>query len=292
MAAAAVAVILAASVGPAFPAGAEDVPAAEAAARARAAAAGDDAALEDLRQVTAIDGRPVDLDPIASASGPELSARLTDLADALDRGGAASPSGDPAADRRVAAEVLDQDEYHEPDLPRPFRQPLRWLGDRMIGLWDGAVGVLSPVLGTRGAVYVLLAAIATGFVLLVARVVRRATRAGPPQRDARSALLVDPSQDPADLERRADAARAAGDHAGAVRLRYEAGLVRLVRDGRIRLRAETTPSDAARQVDLPSMDELTAAFEEIVYGDRPASEADDDAQRRGWREVHGARSRR
>ena len=104
--------------------------------------------------------------------------------------------------------------------------------------------------------------------------------------------LVDPEADPAVLDAAADAAEAAGDLAAAVRLRYEAGLVRLVRADRIELRPETTASGAAGQVDLPVMYELTADFEQVVYGGRAAVAADVDRARAGWADVVGARSRR
>ena len=54
----------------------------------------------------------------------------------------------------------------------------------------------------------------------------------------------------------------------------------------------TIPSDAAAQVDEPAMDDLTAAFEEIVYGGRTATEADDRASRQGWADLANTRSRR
>ncbi|MBX3314178.1 MAG: DUF4129 domain-containing protein [Actinobacteria bacterium] len=275
----------------AAPAVAEDVSAAEAAQRARAAAAGDALALDDLRRVTAIDGRPVDLDPVLTAPDRFRSARLTDLAEALDAGSSAGSTGDPGADSRLAGQVLDQDEYREPDLPRPFRRPLQWLGERIVAVWDAGVDLLSPVLGTRGAALALIALIGAGLVMLVLHLVGRATRTAAGGGAPGTGLLVDPSLDPARLEQRADDARRAGDHGAAVRLRYEAGLVRLVRAGRLRLRPETTPSDAAHQIDLPVMDALTEAFEEIVYGGRSATAVDDDAAVRGWREVLGTKVR-
>lgn len=267
---------------------ADEASRAEVAEWAEAAAGGDRQALEHLRDVTEIDGRPVDLDPMLGGDEAERSARLADLADALGAGEEPGSADGAAVDRTRAAEVLEQDEYHEPDLPRPFREPLQWLGDRITALWDGAVSLLSPVFGTRGAALVLVAAVGAALVALIIRLATRrsvaATRAG-----VEGHFLVDPSLDPDDLERRADEASRSGDHAAAVRLRYEAGLLRLLRSGRLELRAETTASDAARQVDDPAMDELTTSFEEIVYGGRPATPADDDAARDGWRRLLGRR---
>lgn len=296
-----VATACAASIALAGPAAAEELTSAQASERAQAAASGDEAALDDLREVTAIDGRPVDLDSILDGDERERAARLTDLAGALDEESEAGSTGSSGqttleagteADRRRAQEVLGQDEYREPDLPRPFRRPLQWLGDRLVAAWDFAVGVLSPVLGTRGAALVLAAGIGGALALLLVRLVQRSAKrspgAGAPEHGT---LLVDPSLDPADLERQADRAREAGDHAAAVRLRYDAGLVRLVRSGRLRLRAATTPAGAAEQIGMPAMDALTATFEEIVYGGRPASASDVDDAVAGWRVVLGAGDR-
>src|SRR5690606_27526810 len=97
--------------------------------------------------------------------------------------------------------------------------------------------------------------------------------------------LVDPSADPDRLEAGAARAEAEGDPAGAVRLRYEAGLLRLVRAGRLDLRPDTTAAGAAEQVDHPTMDHLTADFEEVVYGGRSATPDDVERSRSGWREV-------
>src|SRR5690606_22292786 len=104
--------------------------------------------------------------------------------------------------------------------------------------------------------------------------------------------LVDPLADPAALDREADAGEAAGDHALAGRRRYEAGLLRLARADRLTLRPDTTAGSAARQVGAPVMDALTADFEEVVYGGRPATPDDSSRARAGWVELLGAGVRR
>lgn len=291
------AVLVALTVLVATPAAAEEVTSAEAAERARAAVDGDVAPLDELRAVTAIDGRPVDLGPVLSTDGDERAERLGELAELWSAGGSGgSTEGDAAAsaaaDRTLAADVLDQDRFKEADLPRPFRRPLQWLGDRVKGLWDGAVDLLAPVLGTRGAALLLVAAMLAGLVAALAAIIRRRSKGSVERARGGGNWLVDPDLDPADLEAAADRASAAGDHGAAVRLRYEAGLLRLVDADRLVLRPETTAGSAARQVGDPTMDELTVAFEEIVYGERAATAADDDASRTGWRTLLASRSRR
>lgn len=289
---------------PSAPVAAEDVSPVDAVERARAAADGDPGAVEELRAVTSIDGQPVDLGPVFAGDADERADRIADLAElwaplAGGSGGSGAgdaPAGDPAdqaaADRAQAVEVLDQDRYKEADLPRPFRRPLQWLGDRIIGVWDRVVAFLSPVLGTRGAALLLAAALLAGLVAVLAAAIRRRSTGAAVTGGAAGSWLVDPTLDPGDLEASADRAGAAGDHDTAVRLRYEAGLLRLVAAGRLELRPDTTAAGAARQVGDPTLDELTATFEEIVYGDRPATRADDDASIAGWRAVLGTRSRR
>lgn len=285
---------------PASPARADDVSAAEAAERARAAMDGDPAAVETLRATTSVDGRPVDLDAALGPVGTPDADHLAELADMWSSapstpGGPTDPAAASAAataDRARAAEVLDDERFQEPDLPRPFRGPLRWIGEQAAALWDRAIDLLAPVFGTRGAAVVLAAVLVGGLIGLLTAVVARRARSGTPTGAPLGHFLVDPTLDPDDLDARADDAAASGRYADAVRARYEAGLLRLVAAGRLDLRPDTTASDAAAQVDEPAMDDLTAAFEEIVYGGRTATEADDRASRQGWADLANTRSRR
>lgn len=267
-----------------------DVDRTEAVALIREAAT-DPAALDDLRTVDAIDGRPVDLSAATAVDQDARAARLTALADALDSdsddGGSATaqPSSDDA--RQSAEDVLDDDKYRGTRLPQPFRGPLSWVADRFAGI--GAF--FSPVLAHAWVQLVLFVAVlvAAGFVAV--RLIARRSRAVV-RRDRGSGQLVDPTLDPEELDRQADDAAAAGDHQAAVRLRYEAGLLRLARGGRLDLRIATTARGAARQLDHPAMDRLTDDFERVVYGGRAATEADVDAARQGWTEILGVGAKR
>ncbi len=201
---------------------------------------------------------------------------------------------DPDTARAGARQVLDADKYREQQLPRPFKGVLEWLADLVRPVTDAVSdavrAVFRAILALPGGEYLLLA-LALGAALAVAWWLA--------SRRSRSAVtgvggsgLVDLAADPADLDRRADEAEAAGDLALAVRRRYEAGLLRLVRAGRLVLRADTTAEAAARQVADPTMDRLTTDFEEVTYGGR-AAEPDDVARARsGWLEVLGAGARR
>ncbi|QXC61383.1 hypothetical protein KSP35_00560 [Aquihabitans sp. G128] len=261
----------------------------EAAALARDAAT-DDGALQDLRAVREVDGRPVDLAAATAGLGSQRAPRLRALAAELD-GSAGGPDhdgrGGTAGARRTARQVLDDDKYHQRELPKPFRGPLRWLADRLRPVGRFLDRLVQPILDLPGGPAILVALFVGAGAALTAFLVSRRSRAAV-SRSGR-ARLVDPTLDPVDLERRADAAEAAGDLAAALRWRHLAGLLRLARADRLVLRPDTTAAGAARQVDLPAMDRLTADFEEIVYGGREATSADLAAARAGWSEVLGRR---
>lgn len=100
------------------------------------------------------------------------------------------------------------------------------------------------------------------------------------------------SVDPADLESAAAAAEASGDFAGAVRLRFRAGVARLARAGVVDERPSLTSAEIRRRLRVPEFDELAASFDRIVYGRRPATADDVEAARRGWQRVLAARGAR
>lgn len=262
------------------------------------AAEQDDAALAELRSVTSVDAVPVDLDAAlvgVASPGSARSARLEALAGELSAstvaGTAGSGATDPDAARQQAREVLDQDKFQATKVPKPFKGPLEWLADRLrpIGRFFGRL--VDPILALPGGAFILgsllvgLGAALT--VWLIGRRSRAVVRSG-----GAAWSLVDEHADPDELERRAEEREAEGDHRSAIRLRYQAGLLRLVRADRLTLRPDTTAGDAARQVGHPVMDDLTEDFEGIVYGDRTASAADADRARAAWSTLTAERARR
>lgn len=269
---------------------------AEAAALARDAGS-DPGALRRLQTITEIDGRPVDLRSALAGSDTERSGRVDALAAELGRG-AGTPAGaaDGGADaaRASAQEILGDKKFDEQQLPKPFKGVLEWLADRLrpIGtsISDFFETVIGAILDLPGGPFILSALVAGILVAITSWLINRRSRAF--TSNAARDYLVDPSADPAELEQQADAAYGAADHSAAVRLRYEAGLLRLARSERIVLRFDTTATGAARQIDQPVMDSLTQDFEEVVYGDRVATAADSERARSGWNDLLGVRSRR
>lgn len=245
----------------------------------------DPGALAELRRVRTVDGRPVDVAGALDTKDPqELDGRLRVLAgDASST--AASPGVDADEARRDAARVLAQGKYHGHEPPRPLRGVLEWVGnvfDTVFGPAGRAVerafddvvapGLQMPLLG---------AALAVLAGLLAWYFVRRRSRASV-ERHRRLAGLVGEQADPAELERRADAAEAAGKYGEAVRLRFLAGLVRLDRAGVVEVRNAETTGQLRRALALPAFDALAVAFDEIVYGERPGTACDLAAARAGW----------
>jgi hypothetical protein len=185
---------------------------------------------------------------------------------------------DAAAAREQAREILAQRRYHETDVPRPFKGPLRWAGDRLedVGRWFAdrfdAVDGLLP--GGALVVWLLIAAVVVAVAAVLARaVIRRRITADRPRHEDRPA-----EEDPRALERAADAAERAGEWERAVRLRFRAGALRLA------AQAKTT-GEIAGEVGSPGFERFGEDFDAIVYGGREAAEDDARESREAWAEV-------
>ena len=282
----------------AAPAGAQDASVSgSAAARLARQAITSDAALADLRSVREVDGRAVDMrSATAGIDAADRRTRLEALARTFERSAGGRGSGGAAsAARRDAHGVVTGKDYRSKELPKPFRGPLHWLGDRLAPVGHFLAWLARPLVDLfeliPGGQFLLLALLVGLACWGVIRLARRRSRSRlATGSDGR--YLVDPTADPDELARQADAAEAAGQFGLAVRRRYEEGLIRLVRAERIQLRPETTASAVAREVGGDAIAALTATFEEVVYGDRPATAADCVVARDGWREVLGVKARR
>ena len=248
--------------------------------RALAARAGSDAsALEQLREIDRVDGRPADLRAaLSGADGAELERRLAALA-----GEGAALDTSPARDRAAAAEILDGPPYEAAGPPRPFRRlvdrvgelieplarPLRWLADHLPGGW-----------------YTLLVALSVLVVLFSALV---AARLGARQRGTVVERLHRAGRreevDPARLEQLAAEAEERGELETALRLRFRAGLARLARLRTVPQPQNLTSRQLARALGSPRFAGLARDLDEVVYGGRSASAADVASAREGWPEV-------
>ena len=264
----------------AAPAGAADVSAAELRALADRAQR-DPGAASQLRGVTSVDGRPVAPGAL-DAEGAELAARARTLADEAVVPPAAA-GGDP---RATARDVLGDRRYRGSGVPRPFKRPLGWLGDRIEGIMDWFErrfeDLVGAVPGGRPVAWGLVAGLVLLVALLASRrlVARRAALGGGDSRRRASAR-----EDPRDLERAADRAERDGDWPAAVRLRFRAGLLRLDAADVIAYRPSLTTGEVAAAVRSPEFDAVGADFDAIAYGGRPAGAADATAARERWAAV-------
>jgi hypothetical protein len=199
-----------------------------------------------------------------------------------ETGAAGSPSSASAA-RRGAQEILAQRRFEERDTPRPFREPLEWLRDRLRSAVEPIVSRVAPhVPGGRSTVWTIAALVVVALAAaLAARIVRRRTS----EATQRARAATEGPLDPRRLEREADEAERRGDLERALRLRFRAGLVRLQRAEVIPARESLTSGEVARRLRSPDFDRVAATFDEVVYGGRRPLSADVESSRAAWSRV-------
>lgn len=192
--------------------------------------------------------------------------------------------------RRIASRILSERRFQPAPIPRPFAGVLRNLGDLISPVVDALQRAFEAVArwlpGGRAALWTILGGLVVALASLFAlSLARRRTRiiTRELEHQMRAGAL-----DPHSLEVRADAAEESGDLELAIRLRFKAGLLRLGRSRVIEPRDSITSHEVSRLLRSAEFDRLARAFDEIVYGRRPASPEDAAAARTGWREVLSA----
>jgi len=196
---------------------------------------------------------------------------------------------DPDEARRVAHHILGGRQYRASPTPRPLRNQLTWIGDRVHGIVDAIGRGLSHI--PEGVGLAFAAAVLGTAIYFIVRYAR--SRQGRPDDHSRAAAAgADTAEDPRELERAADAAERAGRLDDALRLRFLAGLLRLGARGAIRYRPSVTTTEVRRALGSETFDELARTFEAVAYGGRDALEPDLQTARRDWpRVVAGAPQR-
>jgi Domain of unknown function (DUF4129) len=190
-----------------------------------------------------------------------------------------SPSQTPAEVREEAERILADDRFHDTDLPRPLRRPLEWLGDRLEPLGD----VVDALPGETSLVWLVLAVAVVLVALWVAtRLVRRR---GPPAARRPGAGRAERTADAATLEREADAAERAGDLERALRLRFRAGILRMVERRQLEDPTLVTTGSLVRRMRSEAFTAGARAFDEVVYGRRAPTSDDVRKVREGWQAV-------
>jgi Domain of unknown function (DUF4129) len=137
------------------------------------------------------------------------------------------------------------------------------------------------------ALSVSLAIIGVAFVAGI--FISRRRGAAVHSRRATESLPPSPGVDPDDLERRAAEAEQVGDGRAAIRLRFQAGLIRLGRSGMLTYRPSLTTREASEQLDSPLFAPLAGTFEEVTYGGRDATPDDVRIARETWPTLTGRR---
>jgi hypothetical protein len=242
-------------------------------------AASDSGALRRLRDIDTVDGQPVNLRAALADPRPAVvRERLAVLAG--DTGPSDLVSGDA---RRDAAKILAGRRFHAARQPRPFEGILRRLGGWLAPVGRPIAKAWARIISnTPGRVLFGLAVIgAAGLVAVM--VGRRRSRSGVVREGGHQAWSR--QLDPHAIDRAADDAERAGDLAEAVRLRFQAGLVRLDRAGALTMRPSLTTGEVRRRVPSPVLARLANDFDEIWYGGRGAGPDDVTAAREGWPRV-------
>lgn len=250
-------------------------------ARLAAQAAGHPAALAQLRSITRVGTTTVDLRAALDLSGPALRARLALLA-ASPAGRAGTVSG--AGARSAARAILAERRFRGSSVPRPLHRPLGWLGRQLrragAAVSSAVHGASFGLPGGSALVWTLLALAVGALSALLARNLgrRRGLRfVEHATREARAGRV-----DARALERRAEQEEAQGDYAEALRLRFQAGLIRLDDAGAIPAGASLTNGQIEQLLASGSFSRVAEDFDEVVYGDRLASPADLERARRAW----------
>jgi hypothetical protein len=275
-----------------WPAAAHGAEATAAEVRALAAAAQrDPAALERLRAIDVVDGRPAALDGALRGTAAEVRARLRALARSAPTGGSGES---PAAARERARDVLAQRRFQPTNVPSPLRGVRERIGEALRSLGrpfeDAFDWVADRLPGGRPLLWALMAAFVLGLATLLAR------RAGARRDDAtvRDGAGADAERhmSAARLRQEADRAERRGDLEEALRLRFRAGLVDLDSRELIELRPALTNRELLHSVPSATLADLVDGFEAVAYGGRPADADDLRNARDGWPRVPEEAGRR
>jgi hypothetical protein len=178
-------------------------------------------------------------------------------------------------------------------FPHPLRGLFTWIGHALKFVLGGFLGwIYRNVLAKFGHGFSIafgswwpyvLAVLAIAVGALAGYVAfRRRTRVAQAANHQRAAS---PRQDPSELERLAEVAASANDFETAVRLWYQAGVLRLTLGGRITSGPTRTDAQLVRELPSRTLVDLANRHAQIVYGRQGATSDDAQRAREGWRVV-------
>jgi hypothetical protein len=153
--------------------------------------------------------------------------------------------------------------------------PARWLFRHLLhptGSW------FNSVFGSSWPYIALGIVVVVGIVVGALLVNRRQ------KPDVEVARLADATvrAEPGELERLADEAETSGDHQGAVRLRFRAGVLRLEQVGAVQQGSTRTNGEIRRTLRSTTFDTLASDLDSIVYGGLQATAQQAVGARKGW----------
>jgi hypothetical protein len=188
------------------------------------------------------------------------------------------------AARAQARDILAQDRFQSSHRgANPVRDLLAHVGD-----WVREITAVTP--GGPGIDLLILALTVAAVASVAASLVaRRRAREGT---DGGRRVVAPGRIGPDELERRAAQAERDGDLDAAVRLRFQAGLLRLGDARAIELRPSLTSGEIARQLRSARFDGLARTHDAVAYGGRPAAAADAEQACDDWPAVVGEARRR
>ncbi len=204
-------------------------------------------------------------------------------------------SGYASAARQQAHQILSQAPYtnSQSSPPRPFAGVLHAIG-RFFDVVFGPIGhwvehhLFSPIghgysdiFGGWSEVVGIVLAVGAGAIIAILLVRRRSRISPRASRTHSGAKAVDP----ADLESEADRRAAAGDFATAVRMRFQAGLLRLEAAGLVTNHVVRTGAEVSEHIGSPTFDLLVRRHEAVTYAGDRASADDVEQARTSWPRV-------
>ncbi len=204
------------------------------------------------------------------------------MAAAITGGGLGGPAGTTAA-RQAAQQILGERRFHAGPIPRPLHGFLHAVGTLLHPLLHRVDDAFNTVAaGIPGGSVTLWTMLAALFLLAIGALTLRSSRrvlrdpghGGGPAAAPRSSAEA--------LEQAATAAERAGRLQDAVRLRFQAGLMRLAERDLIDDATATPNAQLRRALRSERFDALARRFDEIVYGGDEAHTQDVEDARREW----------
>lgn len=199
--------------------------------------------------------------------------------------------GLPAEDaRRIVSDILTDPRF----TPRQNETIFTRLGRALTGFVQRAInwfnrvvlGVGEDSAGGRFLFWTIVTVLIIVLAAVVAsRLARRRSEAAAVSR--RQHDETEPPETPETLEAKAELALTEGRDEDAIRLYYQAGLIRLGNRGIIEYRPSLTSGEVAERLRLAVFDHIAGSFDSIAYGHRPAGPDEAAASKNGWQELLG-----